>query len=336
MVLIVLGSSMVTNDYNIATFTPSLSFTDDISVPLPITDSSLTTPTSSSIATTEINYLNSSTTPSLSVSEDNSVPLDNSLTTPTSSSVTTIMDFINSSINTEYNARSTFDADIVNVTLSTTNDNTEPAPMNVVIAVVIILALIAAVGFVIVLLLVLLRKKMKNKNSESMTEPDYYYAKSEAGAEAVYASPLEDYYSTIDKHHGTSGPNENDGHYAHVSKELHNSKESNVVHKHDDVDVEVTQMYSVVDKSAKKEVKHGQAIVNDISATERQDFSDMYAVVDKNAVKKSQNCNVFDEYAVVDKSVKIKNQTPENAGDLYAVVNKSGKKKNHAHEEIEE
>ena len=95
-------------------------------------------------------------------------------------------------------------------------------------------------------------------------------------------------------------------------------------------------MYSVVDKSAKNEVKHGQEIVNDASATtEGHELSDMYAVVDKKAVKKSQYRNAFDEYAVVNKSAKIKKHRLESAGDLYAVVDKSGKKASHGHEEVE-
>ena len=278
------------------------------------------------------------------------------MTALTLSSITTQLNHVALSTKTDFEAVSTSyskDADVVTITLSATTSDNNTLPTYAVIAVAIVVAVVGASVIIIVLLLVLIRKKIKNKNSKAKTEPDYYYAKTEAGAEAVRASPQDDYYSNVDKDHA-SDPNEKDGHYTHVSKELHNFKEANVFQKHDDVaDIEVakkyshpkasrdeaedmTQMYSVVDKSAKKKVKHGQEIVNDVSATEGQVLSDMYAVVDKKAVKKSQNRNAFDEYAVVNKSSKINKHSQENTGDLYAVVNKSGKNTSHGHEEVED
>ena len=217
--------------------------------------------------------------------------------------------------------------DIVNLKLTTSdNNNTKHAPMSVVIAVIIIMATAGCVVFIIVLLLVLLNKKNKNKNCKGKTEPDYYFAKTEAGAEVVYASPQDDYYSAVVNNHA-SDPNEKDSDYTHVSKELHNSKSANVFQEHDDVaDIEVaktytqpkaprdeaedmTQTYSVVDIRAKKRMNHGHEIVNDASATTGgHELSDMYAVVYKKAAKKSQNRNAFDEYAVVNKSAKKKTE----------------------------
>ena len=294
--------------------------------------------------------------------EDNvtfSTPGKDILTTHTLSSTTTGMNYLTSSTKTDlYEVVSTSysnDADVVNLTSPSASDS-NIQPTTTIIAVAIFVATVGAIIVILVLLIVLLRMKIKSKNSKAAkkTEPDYYYAKTDAAAEAVYVSPQDDYYTNVDKDH-TSIANEKGSHFAHVSKELHNSKEANVFQEHEDVaDIEVakkyshpkasrdetedlTQMYSVVDKSSKKEMEHGQEIVNDASAaTGGHELSDMYAVVDKNAVKESQNCNAFDEYAVVNKSAKIKKHSPENAGDVYAVVDKSRKKTSDGHEEVED
>ena len=182
---------------------------------------------------------------------DNSVSFPiiatDSLTTPTLSSITTQLNHVASSKIRDNEAVSTSyskDADVDTITSSATTSDNNTLPTYAVIAVAIGIATVGAAVIIIVLLLVLLRKKIKKRNSKAKTKPDYFYAKTEAGAEAVYASPQDDYYSNVDKDHA-SDPNEKDGHYTHVSKELHNSTEANVFQKHDDIaDIEVAKIHT--------------------------------------------------------------------------------------------
>ena len=206
-----------------------------------------------------------------------------------------------------------------------------PQPI-IAISFILVVAIVGTAVFVIVLL-IFLRKKIKNKNSKGKAETACYYVKTETSAEAINRSP-QDYYSTVNKSHTSDT---NDGQGCDDTEKFHNTK--NVFQVYDDIDKEVTkecaqpiatrddaeditQMYAVVDKSAKQAKKLGQEKENVASDTEEgQEFSGMYAVVDKKAKKRSQN-NVIHENTVADNSTKIENCSQEDAIDEYAVVNK--------------
>ena len=197
----------------------------------------------------------------------------------------------------------------------------------IAIAVVIVLVVAGATVFVIILV-VLIWKKTKNKSKEKKTEPAYYNTtkRTATGEEAFYTSPQDVYYSTVDKSH-TKHENEEDGQYAYATTEqLHNSEELQSLQVYDDIvgknvknkftqpnaaigkADDVSQMYSVVDTSAKKGKKNRQRKKNDDNTSKCQNISEMYAVVDKKAKNKSVDDRVLDEYAAVDKSAKTRNR----------------------------
>ena len=195
------------------------------------------------------------------------------------------------------------------------------------IAVVIVLVVAGATAFIIILV-VLIWKKTKNKSKEKKTEPAYYNTtkRTATGEEAFYTSPQDGYYSTVDKSH-TKDENEEDGQYAYATTEqLRNSEELQSLQVYDDIvgknvknkftqpnaaigkADDVSQMYSVVDTSAKKGKKKFEKKKNDDNTSKCQNISEMYAVVDKKAKNKSVDDLVVDEYAAVDKSAKTRNR----------------------------
>ena len=197
----------------------------------------------------------------------------------------------------------------------------------IAISIVIVLVVAGATTFVLVLV-VLIWRKTKNKSKEKKTEPAYYNTtkRTTTGEEAFYTSPQDGYYSTVDKSH-TQDENEEDGQYAYATTEqLRNSEELQSLQVYDDIvekDVknkftqpnaaigkpdDVSQMYSVVDTSAKKGKKKRQKKKNDNNTSKCQNASEMYAVVDKKAKNKSVDNRVVDEYAAVDKSAKTRNR----------------------------
>ena len=106
---------------------------------------------------------------------------------------------------------------------------------------------------VIVFLVVLLRKKTINKKSKEKIEPDYYNAKTEVGAESAYASPQDDYYSTVNKDH-TSKRTDKYNQDAHAFEDLHNSKELESSQVYDDIDKDVKNIF-IQPNAARDEAK---------------------------------------------------------------------------------
>ena len=189
----------------------------------------------------------------------------------------------------------------------------------------------------------LLKKKNINKKSKGKIEPDYYNSKTEVGEESAYASPQDDYYSTVNKDH-TSKRTDKDNQHTHAFEVLHNSKELVLSHVYDEIDKDVKnkfiqpkaakdeatddmmQMYSIVDMDAKKRIMQ-QEKSNYANTLECMEISEMYAVVEKKAKNKSQEDGIVDEYAVVDKSAKKRRPEQKNVMDEHAIVDKTAKKR---------
>ena len=214
----------------------------------------------------------------------------------------------------------------------------------IILIAAIIVILLAVVGvLVIVFLVLLLKKKNINKKSKGNIEPDYYNAKTEVGAESAYASPQDDYCSTVNKDHTSNGTNKYNQH-SHALKDLCNSKELVSSQVYDDIDKDVKnkciqpkaakdeatddmmQMYSIVDMDAKKRIMQ-QEKSNYANTLECMEISEMYAVVEKKAKNKSREDGIVDEYAVVDKSAKKRRPEQKDVIDEYAIVDKSAKKR---------
>jgi len=203
----------------------------------------------------------------------------------------------------------------------------------IAIAIVIVLVIVSMTALIIILLL--LWKIYRNNRIKAKA---YYCAKSKTeSAKSVYKSTQNDNYSTVDKHH-TSDREVDDGQYSRITQNKSvDSMELELFQVYDDIvdgksiqhhgvvnqAEDITQLYSTVNTSKKKQIKNKK---NDDITKERKSFSDMYAVVDKNAKKKILQDNAVDENATVDNFAKNNYQVQDNVHDEYAVVNKSAKK----------
>ena len=122
---------------------------------------------------------------------------------------------------------------------------------------------------VIVFLVVLLQKNNINKKSKGKTELDYYNSKTEVGAESAYASPQDEYYSTVNKDHTSKGMDKYNQH-AHALKDLRNSKVLESSQVYDDIDNDVKNIF-IQPNAARDEAK--------------EDLMQMYSIVDMRAQK---------------------------------------------------
>ena len=201
-----------------------------------------------------------------------------------------------------------------------------------IIAAVIVSFIVLCTILLVLLLYLIFLKKFKKKNSPKpgttdditfeyrLSDMDVKRQQSFENTKQLPVIPMEGggtpVYATVDRDKKKIKNKENLANSDNST--MHAKGENNDEAKSQDI----SEMYSVVDKSAKK--KKYQPTDEDIS--------EMYSVVDKSAKKKKYKPtdeDISEMYSVVDKSSKKKKdkQTDEDISEMYAMVDKTKKKK---------